>query len=66
VGDAAKNVRDTAREDTHKSEAQGERDRRADSGDSMTTGEKAGSVGNEVKNEVQAGVDGAKRDARNA
>ncbi|HEY8314741.1 MAG TPA: hypothetical protein VIG51_11305 [Candidatus Baltobacteraceae bacterium] len=64
VGDAAKNVRDGVREESHKAQAEGERQRRAETGDTMTTGQKVESVGNEAKNEVQAGIDRAKRDVR--
>jgi hypothetical protein len=57
-------VKDSLREATHKSTAEAERERRELAGDTMTAGEKLGSVANEGKNEFQAGIDHAKVEAR--
>ena len=57
-------VKDTFSEAGHKSTAEAERTRREVAGDTMTPGEKVGSVANEAKNNVQAGVDHAKVEAR--
>jgi hypothetical protein len=60
------NVKDSLSESAHKTEADGERAKRDLAGDSMTPGEKAGSLLNEAKNNVQGDADAAKRDIRNA
>lgn len=57
-------VKDSVNEATHKGEAEGEHARRDIAGDTLTPGEKIGSVANEAKNNVQAGVDHAKVEAR--
>jgi hypothetical protein len=57
-------VKDSVSEAGHKSTAEAERARREAAGDTMTTGEKLGSIANEAKNHVQAGVDHAKAEAR--
>jgi hypothetical protein len=57
-------VKDSVSEAGHKSAAEAERQRRDLAGDAMTTGEKIGSVANEAKNNVQAGIDHAKVEAR--
>jgi len=59
-----KNVRDAVKEGVHRGNADIEHENRQDSGDLMTPGEKAGSVGREVTENVKAGVDRAKRKAR--
>jgi hypothetical protein len=58
------NIKDTVNETMHRSTAEAERIRREAAGDTMTPGEKAGSVINETKNTVQAEIDAAKREAR--
>lgn len=60
-----KNVGDAVKEGVHRSEADLERERRAETGDVMTPGEKAGSVVNEVKNDAKAEGDRLKREVRN-
>jgi hypothetical protein len=57
-------VKDTLSEAGHKSAAEAEHARRDVAGDTMTTGEKIGSVANEAKNNVQAGIDHSKVEAR--
>jgi ElaB/YqjD/DUF883 family membrane-anchored ribosome-binding protein len=57
-------VKDAVSEVGHKSTAEAEHARRDIAGDTMTTGEKLGSVANEVKNNAQAGIDHAKVEAR--
>ncbi len=57
-------VKDTLSEAGHKGAADAEHARRDAAGDTMTTGEKISSVANEAKNNVQAGVDHAKVEAR--
>jgi Sec-independent protein translocase protein TatA len=66
IGDAAKDVRDTVSESAHKTQAAAEHERRTESGETMTTGQKIESSANEVKHNVQAGLDHAKRDVRDA
>lgn len=63
---ALENAKDAASEGSHRSIAEGEQAKRDVAGDQMTAGEKLGSVVNQGKNSVQAEVDAAKRDARNA
>jgi hypothetical protein len=57
-------VRDTANEARHRSEADLEREKRAAAGDAMTPGEKAASALEEGKDRTLAGIDKAKRDVR--
>jgi hypothetical protein len=57
-------VRDSISEAGHKSGAEAERARREVAGETMTPGEKVGSVANEAQNNVQATVDHAKAHAR--
>jgi hypothetical protein len=57
-------VKDSVSEAGHKSTAEAERTRREAAGDTMTTSEKVGSVANEAINNVQAGIDHAKFEAR--
>jgi hypothetical protein len=57
-------VKDALSEAGHKSTAEAERTRREVAGDTLTPGETIASVANEAKNEVQAGVDHAKVEAR--
>ncbi|MBV8601308.1 MAG: hypothetical protein JO359_07065 [Candidatus Eremiobacteraeota bacterium] len=66
IDKTVKNVRDGIDEAGHRSAAEGERAKRDLAGDAMTPGEKAGSAANELKNDVEAGVDRMKRDIRNA
>lgn len=62
----AKNVKDAVTEAGHRSAAEGERAKREVAGDALTPSEKAGSVANEAKEDVLAGVDHLKRKAREA
>jgi hypothetical protein len=64
LADAAKNTRDAVAEQVHKGKADAEREKRAEMGDTMTTGQKVESVGNEVTHEAKATYDHAKRDVR--
>jgi hypothetical protein len=57
-------VKDSFSEAGHKSAAEAEHERRDLAGDTMTPGEQVGSIANEAKNNVQAGVDHAKVEAR--
>ena len=57
-------IKDTLSAVGHKSTAEAEQTRRDVAGDTMTPGEILGSMGNQAKNEVQAGIDHAKVDAR--
>ena len=57
-------IKDSFREATHKNTAEAEHERRDLAGDTLTPGEKLGSIANEAKNNVQAGVDHAKAEAR--
>jgi len=66
VADAAKNARDSVAEAAHKSKADVEREKRAEFGETMTTGQKVESAGKEISEEAKAGYDHLKRDARNA
>jgi hypothetical protein len=59
------NVKDTASEAGHRSEAEGEQAKRDVAGDAMTPGEKLSSGVNQAKNTVQGDIDAAKRDVRN-
>jgi hypothetical protein len=51
-------------ESAHKSKAEAERTRREVAGDTLTPDEAIASVANEAKNNVQAGMDHAKVEAR--
>jgi hypothetical protein len=64
VKGAAENVKDSVNEALHRSTAEAERIRREAAGDTMTPGEKAGSVINETKNTIQAEIDAGKQEAR--
>jgi hypothetical protein len=57
-------IKDTISEAVHKSTADAEHQRREVAGDTMTTSEKVGSIANEAKNNVQAGIDHSKVEAR--
>lgn len=61
---AAENVKDAVNEARHHGEADAEQAKRDLAGDELTPGEYAGSVVNQGVNEVQAGIDHAKRDIR--
>jgi hypothetical protein len=66
VKDTVDNVRDGVNETGHRTEARAEQEKRNLAGDEMTTGEKAQSMFNQGKNEVQAEYDQTKRDVRNS
>jgi hypothetical protein len=57
-------IKDSISEGAHKGAADAEHAKRDVAGDSLTTGEKVSSIANEAKNNVQAGVDHAKVEAR--
>ena len=57
-------IKDTFSEAGHKSTAEAERTRREVAGDTMTPGETIDSVAHEAANNVQAGMDHAKVEAR--
>jgi hypothetical protein len=57
-------VKDSVNEAVHKTSADAEHARRDAAGDTMTTSEKIGSIANEATNNVQAGIDHAKVEAR--
>lgn len=61
---AAKDIGDALKEGSHRVSAGAERGKRAEFGDVMTGGEKAESLGNEVKHDVQAEGDRIKREVR--
>jgi hypothetical protein len=63
--DAVNNIKDTVSEAGHRSAADGEQAKRDVAGDSMTPGQKVGSVINQGAETVKADVDAAKRDVRN-
>lgn len=65
VKDTVDNVRDGVNEAGHRTQADAEQQKRNLAGDEMTTGEKAKSMFNQGKNEVQAEYDKTKRDVRN-
>jgi len=65
VKDTVDNVRDTFNEAGHRGAAEGEHAKRDVAGDEMTAEEKAGSVLNEGKENLQAEYDKTKRDIRN-
>ena len=64
IKDTVKDIRDAAKEGWHRGSAEAEHEKRAEFGDVMTPGEKAGSVVNETKENVKAGVDRTKREIR--
>lgn len=64
IDKTAKNIRDGVDEIGHRANADAEQTKRDVAGDAMTPGEKAKSMTNQAKNEVQADVDRAKRDIR--
>jgi hypothetical protein len=61
-----KDVKDSITEATHRSNAEAEQVKRDVAGDQMTTGEKVGSVANQVKESAQANYDEAKRNVRDS
>ncbi|MBC5829484.1 MAG: hypothetical protein GIW98_04760 [Candidatus Eremiobacteraeota bacterium] len=63
---AVDNTKDTVKEGLHRGEADTEREKRRVDGDDMTFGDKAKSVVNEGKNDVQADYDKTKKDVRNS
>ncbi|GAC1391096.1 MAG: hypothetical protein NVSMB31_08350 [Vulcanimicrobiaceae bacterium] len=65
IKDTVDNVRDGVNESGHRSEAEAEQQKRNIAGDEMTASQKAASVFNQGKNEVQAEYDKTKRDVRN-
>lgn len=65
VKQGADNVKDSVSETGHRSAADGEQAKRDAAGDQMTPGEKAGSMFNQAKENVQADADAGKRDVRN-
>ncbi len=64
LGKVVDNVKDAFNEGTHKGTAEAEHEKRELAGDQMSVGEKAASMANEAKNNVQAGLDHAKQDVR--
>lgn len=60
------NTKDTVREGLHRGKADGEREHREIDGDNMSFGDKASSVVNEGKNDLQADYDKTKKDVRNS
>lgn len=62
--DAVKDVRDGVKEAGHRTDADAERAKRETAGNTMTTGEKLESVGNETKHRLEAEGDKAKRAIR--
>lgn len=65
VKDTVDNVRDSLNEAGHRTQAEAEEQKRNVAGDEMTAGEKAQSMFNQGKNDVQAEYDKTKRDLRN-
>ena len=65
VDKAVGNVKDTFSEAGHRANAEGERASREAAGDTMTTGQKVGSIVREGKETAQAEVDRGKRAVRN-
>ena len=65
IDKTAKDVRDSVDELGHRTNANLEQTKRDVAGDAMTPGEKAKSMTNQAKNQVQADLDRAKRDIRN-
>ena len=66
VKETVDNVRDGVNETGHRTDARAEQEKRNLAGDEMTPGEKAKSVFNQGKNEVQADYDKTKREVRNS
>jgi hypothetical protein len=64
VANAAENVKDRLSEGKHDVVAHAEQAKRDIAGDDLTPDEVAGSQLNQAKNEIQAGVDRAKREIR--
>jgi len=64
VANAAKNVRDSVAADVHDVKADAERQKRAELGETMSSGEKMESMDTEVGEKAKAGYDRAKTDAR--
>jgi len=61
-----KDVKDAITEASHRGNAEAEQVKRDVAGDQMTTGEKVGSVANQVKESAQANYDEAKRNVRDS
>lgn len=59
-------VSDAIKEGAHRGNADAERETRADFGDVMTPGEKAGSMAREVSEKTKAEIDKTKRSVRDA
>jgi len=66
VKDAAENVKDASSEAIHKASADAESAKRADLGDDMTVGQKAGSVLSEASDRTKAAIDRTKIELRDA
>ena len=66
VKDTVDDAKDAISEARHRSAAEAEAIRREAEGDTMSTGDKVGSVVNEAKNRTQAEIDEAKRRLRDA
>lgn len=66
IKDTIKDARDAVKEGAHRGKAEIERERRAEHGDIMTPGEKAGSMAREATEEAKAEYDRTKRDVRDA
>jgi hypothetical protein len=66
ITNAIDNVSDKLSEIGHNANAESEAAKRDVAGDALTPGEKIGSLANEGKERLLAGVDAAKQDARNA
>ena len=64
VKHGAADVKDYVSEAGHRGAAEGEQAKRDVAGDTMTPGEKLGSVLNQGKENLEAGVDHTKRDVR--
>ncbi|MDQ6825751.1 MAG: hypothetical protein M3Z14_00945 [Candidatus Eremiobacteraeota bacterium] len=60
------NTKDTVKEGMHRSTADAEQERRRIDGDNMSFGDKAKSVANEGKHDLQADYDKTKKDVRNS
>jgi hypothetical protein len=64
VKHGVEDVKDRVSEASHRGAAEGEQAKRDVAGDTMTPGEQAGSVLNQGVENVEAGIDHAKRDVR--
>jgi len=64
VANAAKNARDSVAADVHDVKADAERQKRAELGETMSSGEKMESMATEVGEKAKAGYDRAKTDVR--